>query len=171
MNTTTEAWMKDAVASLRGFGIAKIEGSYHGSGDEGWIDELTALDANGDDLTNGYPGEQFGGTTGYGLEDFVHALIDAGGAGGWENNEGGGGSFTIDLVTGKAEFDHFTTVEVNEPSPFSLTIGEPIVPDELGPTDPIKTVEERALDKLDDALADADADLREAIETLRRRLS
>lgn len=82
---------------LKDQGAVRIEVSYSGSGDSGGIDDTTAYNAN-DDLVTLPDGAQAL------IEEWAweHAIPHTG----WENNEGGEGTVTIDLATFEVEAEH-----------------------------------------------------------------
>jgi hypothetical protein len=99
--------------------VARAVGEYHGTDDEGWVQEVVLYDADGKKV--GQAGsEQFGEAGGVleeAVRDYVGAAIHEAGYSGYENNDGGGGKVTIDATIAEAVVEHYEYVTEQEESP------------------------------------------------------
>lgn len=83
------------LAELKSFGVENVIGEFEGSGDSGYVEAILYFNADEESI---YPGE-----VGIELQDFERYLENNGNIQeyDWWNNEGGWGSFTFDINTGK----------------------------------------------------------------------
>jgi hypothetical protein len=80
----------------------KIVISYHGAGDEGWIEDITPEpEVEGFDLAHDLYKE---------LEEAAYEILEEN-YGGWEINEGSTGHMTVDVVERQVFIHHGTIVE------------------------------------------------------------
>jgi len=116
MQAEAQAEMAQAISSLRvefiptlkRLGIAKLEASYSGSGDEGCIDEILCANAAGrlvaqDDMPK---------TLMANLEGALFEFLPAG----FEINAGGQGTLSVDVQNGKVLLEHYDNIETTEES-------------------------------------------------------
>ncbi len=85
-------WVQANRAELLSGGIATIVAFYSGEGDEGCLDDYLELqDKDGTSLESETP---------EGLHELLEALHDDVAPAGYQDNEGGGGEFRLDVETG-----------------------------------------------------------------------
>lgn len=120
---TTKQLLIDAFEAM---GIVKVTAAYSGSGDSGQMDEIVALGPNGDDdvidldklppelaehesvrkMTAALLGQDGKKTLPELIEEFTWAAVDNFGHAGFENNDGGDGTLTVNVTEGTVELDH-----------------------------------------------------------------
>jgi len=103
--TRLKEWMTQNQTALKGAGVAILEASYSGSGDEGNFDGVEAL--SGDELPRDYevPTE---------IETLLEALADDLATPGYQNNDGGGGQVRLIVDTGMITHEsYYYSVERN----------------------------------------------------------
>jgi hypothetical protein len=83
--------------------VASLTVQYHGSGDEGQISEVTALDENNKSIP-------LHGEFRDAVEEFVYALLEMQ-CPGWELNAGSEGLITIDAKTLEGSIEHRYLIE------------------------------------------------------------
>lgn len=93
----TEATLR---ASLLALGVSNIYADYDGVGDSGQIDTISYADAADRTLTTPVDTQ-----TQQQVENLLYALLTLR-HDGWENNDGGFGTFRWNLVTGALEHEH-----------------------------------------------------------------
>lgn len=82
--------LRRQILTLKGLGVKKIDVSYSGSGDEGYVNEVVFTPELKD-----FDRER--------LNDVLYDYLDPAHVGDWVNNEGGFGELSIDLETGKVK--------------------------------------------------------------------
>ena len=113
------------IAFLKSLGVGRVEIVYDGEGDSGQIEAITPFAVDGTTMDIGQlkitdpkqceavTGRDSVETVSAILEYFAWHLLDAY-HGGFENNEGGYGSITMDVATGTVSLDHNDRfVEIN----------------------------------------------------------
>ncbi len=100
------AWAADNRTALQQQGVTALEGSYHGSGDEGHYDFAECVGANNTPSEYAVPDS---------VDDLFRALYtDVVAGNGYEDGEGGGGRLILDVDTGKARHTSYYNVLVEE---------------------------------------------------------
>jgi hypothetical protein len=98
------------LGALRNIGVVSIEADYNGWGDEGQVDSITALRADNSEVNlKRYPCSITGADHIRTLEDLIEEFSwdavqhfhD-----GFHNNDGGSGTVTIDVPTGRVKIAH-----------------------------------------------------------------
>jgi hypothetical protein len=92
--------LREQLLILKGMGVKKVDVSYSGSGDEGYINGVVFTPELGE-------GTRFNTSE---FEGILYDYLDPAHVGDWVNNEGGFGEISIDLETGKTK----GTVSFNE---------------------------------------------------------
>lgn len=98
-----------ALGLLRQKGVAKIEVEYSGYGDSGDIESIAAICLTGIEIDLDQSLETQ-------VSDAAWALVHQAGHDGFENNEGGDGHITWDIVTDQIHLVHNTNVVTQETS-------------------------------------------------------
>jgi hypothetical protein len=89
-------------AALEAAGIEQVTIDYHGSGDEGWIEDIHAIPS--DDIPRDlYQAIELA------ARDVLYDHF-----GGWEINEGSAGTMTIHVLAGKTDIHHGWKVETSQ---------------------------------------------------------
>lgn len=84
-------WLSESRQSLESAGVAVIEGTYRGDGDEGNFESATALDAQGLPVTYEMP---------HRIVELLELLADELAPSGYEDGDGGGGEIRLHVDTG-----------------------------------------------------------------------
>jgi hypothetical protein len=87
----TKEELREQLLVLKGLGVKKVDVSYSGSGDEGYVNEVVLTPTLGPEFDD------------VRLQDLLYDYLDPAHVGDWVNNEGGFGEITIDLETGKVK--------------------------------------------------------------------
>lgn len=92
--------LREQLLVLKGMGVKKVDVSYSGSGDEGYINDVIFTP----------PVDKY--ERPHRLDDLLYDYLDPAHIGDWVNNEGGFGEISINLetgkVTGKVNFNELT---------------------------------------------------------------
>jgi hypothetical protein len=84
-------WLSENGQSLEGAGVAVIEGTYHGDGDEGNFDSVVTLDAQRLPVSFNVP---------HRVVKLIELLADELAPAGYEDGDGGGGEIRLHVDTG-----------------------------------------------------------------------
>lgn len=108
---------------LAAAGIATITVEYEGSGDSGAVENITIVDAEGNPMPlpagevtmqspnwNGKEISEHPAAIDVAVENLAMDAVECR-HGGWENNEGGRGSITLDIAGNRIEVEHIDLVE------------------------------------------------------------
>jgi len=109
---TLKQWMAGNEAALKEAGVATIEGTYCGSGDEGQFVGVDVFDAEVRHIAFDVPEE---------ITDAIEALADRLAPSGYENNDGGGGTIRLNTAERTVTHNSYSTVmteEYDEPEVF-----------------------------------------------------
>lgn len=121
------------------YNIAKITINFNGSGDSGSVDEITTegvlnvpVDQTlpiSDDLKEAHPEIE---TLGKWLDAWAYDLIERMIEFDWVNNEGGGGTITVETLTGRVVCDAYENVHTTEDHQYDISVEG----DEFTPVNP-----------------------------------
>jgi hypothetical protein len=93
-----DALRGNVVPQLKAIGVANVEAAYSGYGDSGAIDGVQYRDAAGERVER----ELVPGTLSEELENVLYEFLPAG----FEINDGGQGTLTLDVSTGRLTLEH-----------------------------------------------------------------
>lgn len=114
----------ELLTELKALGVASVDVEYSGSGDEGWVNGVTAYRPPADPpgLSDAIEVRLPRGLTKE-LETTVDRLLEEYQAG-WEINEGASGQATLTVATGAWAFDHRVNYLTTEHEPFAVAAGK-----------------------------------------------
>lgn len=124
MNDDDDDIRAKLLARFREIGVSQIEVYYSGYGDSGQLDDITTTPAKVplreiefDTITYPWrPGEVIQRNLGEAFEDFIWDEITSR-YGGFENNDGGQGELTWDIVNDTINLDHSWNITTTESEP------------------------------------------------------